>query len=46
VSQASVYQERRIQGGRVDGGLALLSVLLLLLGGTVASLRIARRGGN
>jgi hypothetical protein len=46
LSQASVYQERRIQGARVDGGLALLSVLLLLLGGTVASLRIARRGGH
>ena len=44
LAQASVYQERRLQGPGVEGGLALFSVVLLLLGGTVASLRTANRG--
>lgn len=43
LSQASLYQERRIGGTGVDGVLTLLSVMLLLVGGTVASLRIAHQ---
>jgi hypothetical protein len=46
LSQASVHHEVRGDGPRVDGPLTLLAVLSLLVGGTLASMRLARRPGR
>lgn len=46
LAQASVHYELRGGRSRIDGPLTLLATLSLLLGGTLASLRLARRPGR